>query len=135
MNPRAEDAEVRGAEPDTDEKLGEQEQVTIFFVAKRPIVTDAGFPIIPDRDLGILCTSVQAQNDEASAFIQQIFLDTLNGLSISIEQLFLAPSAQTEQDVKVGSVLKSNIVGDRLMRLDTVHAGHLLACAFLEQGI
>ncbi|EIE26560.1 hypothetical protein COCSUDRAFT_59086 [Coccomyxa subellipsoidea C-169] len=67
MNPRAEDADGRGAEPDTDEKLGEQEQ---------------------------------AQNDEASAFIQQMFLGTLNGLSISVEQLFLAPSAQTEQDVK-----------------------------------
>ncbi|KAK9916473.1 hypothetical protein WJX75_003026 [Coccomyxa subellipsoidea] len=55
----------------------------------------------PEQDTDKTSDQEESQNDEANAFIQQIFLSTLSGLSISVEQLFLAPSAQTEQDVKV----------------------------------
>ncbi len=43
---------------------------------------------------------MQAQDDHIP-FMQQIFLDTLNGLNTSIEQMFLGPSAQAEQDFQV----------------------------------
>ncbi|BDA40834.1 hypothetical protein COCOBI_01-4880 [Coccomyxa sp. Obi] len=48
---------------------------------------------------------VDVMNDEAQddhiPFMQQIFLDTLSELNTSIEQIFLDPSAQAEQDFEV----------------------------------
>lgn len=46
---------------------------------------------------------MQAQ-DNHIPFMQQIFLDTLSGLNTSIEQIFLGPSAQAEQDFEVALV-------------------------------